>query len=364
MTDRPTTSSPLTVHVGGTTIRGAVDDSGAFTLQGVPAGDAQVRFLGEDTDAEVRIAEVRQEERIVITVAVNGRTAAVLSVSREGEAEVKLRGAITGIDANARALAVAGRTVRITAATQIREGSQSRAFESLRVDQVVQVEGVAEGDTVVARAVQIEDAPGPAPTPAPLPTPSPAPGPPPSPAPQPAPSPTDVEYVGTLTGMSGSGSALLLTIGGRGVQTTAATVVRRSGNVVGFDALRQGQTIEVKGTAVGSGVINATRLTIEDAALPAPTPTPSPTPTTPPAPAPGIGSEVEFSGVIVTMSGSSPSLTLTVSGRSVRTTSATEVRRKGDTLALSTLRAGLNVQVKGTTEGGGVVLASRITIEN
>jgi hypothetical protein len=67
------------------------------------------------------------------------------------------------------------------------------------------------------------------------------------------------------------------------VKTTGATVVRRSGNEVGFSALRTGQAVEVKGTSAADGSITATRLTIES----------DPT---------GAVSEVEFVGSITAVS--------------------------------------------------------------
>jgi hypothetical protein len=47
------------------------------------------------------------------------------------------------------------------------------------------------------------------------------------------------------------------------VTTSAETVVRRSGDVLGFGALAVGQRLQVVGRAQGSAVA-ATRLTIED----------------------------------------------------------------------------------------------------
>jgi hypothetical protein len=69
------------------------------------------------------------------------------------------------------------------------------------------------------------------------------------------------------------------------------------------------------------------------------------------------GEDTEFTGVIEPLS------PLTVGSTIVQTTAATEVRRRGDSLPLSILQAGMTVEVSGRTQSDGSVIARKITIE-
>jgi Domain of unknown function (DUF5666) len=82
-----------------------------------------------------------------------------------------------------------------------------------------------------------------------------------------------------------------------------------------------------------------------------------------PNPAPA-GAEVEFTGTLTSISSSTPGATLVVAGRTVHTSAATVVRRRGDSIAFSSLRTGQTVEVRGTSEASGSVLANRLTIED
>lgn len=178
---------------------------------------------------------------------------------------------------------------------------------------------------------------------------------------------TEAEFTGTISAISGSTPGATLTVAGRTVRTTASTIVRRSGNVVSFDELVVGRTVEVNGTAGADGVVLATRLTIEDRPAnptPTPTPTPAPTPTPTPTPTPNPGAEAEFTGALTAMTGNQPGATLTIAGRRVLTNAATVVRRRGDPVAFTTLAVGQTIEVRGTTQADGGVLANRLTIED
>lgn len=72
---------------------------------------------------------------------------------------------------------------------------------------------------------------------------------------------------------------------------------------------------------------------------------------------------VEFTGALTTMSARAPGATLVVAGRTVRTNPATVVRRRGDAVAFDRLEVGQVVEVEGTSQPDGSVLAARITIE-
>lgn len=227
-----------------------------------------------------------------------------------------MRGGVAGLGGSCPALSftVAGAGVRTTSSTSFLK----LACASVANGTTVEVEGVRESNgTIVASKVQAEDT-----------------------VPGTTPPVTEVQFIGALGAMSGSAPNLSLAVGGRSITTTSATVVRRSGNVVGFDALRTGQTLEVTGATAANGSVTATRLTIES----------DPT---------GAAAEVEFTGSLTAVSGTAGSGTLTVGGKTVKVTSATEYRGKTAT-GFAALKAGMTIRVKGVSQGDGSVLASRI----
>lgn len=394
-------AGPMTVSVTGTSLTSAVDDAGGFELKGVPEGPVELRFASGTDDARLGLGEVKRDDSIRLAVSVSGSIAIVLSMSRDGSSEVELKGRIDAVDAASQSLRVLDRRILVTAATEILEGTQARRFDSLKVGQTVEIKGTSQGDlvsavritiedqdagreplppvdagaevqlrgavaglsgacpvlqfsvggtrvqttgataferlacsdvrggvlvevegrrdgngVVVARTLKGEDAPG---------------------APD-----AEVEFLGTLSAMSGSSPNLTLTVGGRTVRTSVATVVRRSSNEVGLAALVVGQSLQVKGLARADGSVEASRLTIEDEA-------------------PAV--EIEFEGTLTSMAGSAPSLTLTVGGRSVTTSAETVVRRSGDVLGFGALAVGQRLQVVGRAQGSAVA-ATRLTIED
>jgi Domain of unknown function (DUF5666)/Putative binding domain, N-terminal len=72
------------------------------------------------------------------------------------------------------------------------------------------------------------------------------------------------------------------------------------------------------------------------------------------------GENVQFEGSVSGLSGTCPALTFTVRGRTVRTNGSTDFRGG----SCSALRNGDNVDVRGTTQPDGSVLASRVDREN
>jgi Domain of unknown function (DUF5666) len=154
-------------------------------------------------------------------------------------AEVEFTGALTSISGSAlgATLVVAGRTVHTNGATVVRRRGDSIAFSSLRVGQTVEVRGTSESSgSVLANRLAIEDD---------------------------AAAEQEVEFSGTVSSISGAGPGATLVVAGRTVLTNASTVVRRRGDPVGFDRIRVGQRVEIKGVQQGANVL-ATRITLED----------------------------------------------------------------------------------------------------
>lgn len=428
----------LSVSVTGTSSTAPVDERGRFELRQVPPGDVELRFRGAGIDASLRLDDVRDAESIDLGVNLSPSAAVVTNLSRQGEDAVRLVGTIESVDVVARTFRVSGRTVIVTSTTSIVRSGQVRTFDTLAAGAAVKVEGAVRPEAVLATKVELEDGVGPTPTPiptpAPIPTPTPAPGPAPVPPPvstevtirgtvsgvgsgcpaitfsvgtttvrttnatafvkvqcsdlrsgvvveaegsrdtagvlvakkvqaedRPAtsqpPAVQEVEFAGALASLGGVAPVLTLQVGGRSVRTSAATVVRRRGDPVDFSLLKPGQTVEVKGTLGSDGVVAAARITIESDVPIAPAPSPNP------APMP-VGQEVEFTGTIGAVTGLGPGLSLTVAGRTVVTTSSTEVRRKGNAVSADSLKAGIRVEVKGARQADGSVVAKRITIED
>jgi hypothetical protein len=62
------TSRPVTVTVVGTSISTTIDGAGRFQLNGVPAGDVQLKFTGAGLDATVTLKAVHAGDRIDLRV--------------------------------------------------------------------------------------------------------------------------------------------------------------------------------------------------------------------------------------------------------------------------------------------------------
>jgi hypothetical protein len=168
----------------------------------------------------------------------------------------------------------------------------------------------------------------------------------PNPGPTPSPSPglgSEMEFRGTIQGINGTD----LTVAGRLVHTDGNTRIRRSGNNIPFSALAVGRTVEVEGVGQPDGSVFARKISLEDDGDDDDDDDKG-------------GAQVEFKGTIQSISGGD----LKVSGRLVHTNGATQVKRKGDAVPFSALAAGQRVEVEGTQQSDGSVLAKKIGIED
>ncbi len=245
----------------------------------------------------------------------------VTTPSPSASADIHFDGRIDTMNVSASQLTVAGRTVVITTATEIRDENAKRALGDLRVGDQVDVRGRIEGAAVVATRIDLKIA---AATNQP------------TPAPQ-----NEVEFTGLMASISNAAPGATLIVAGRTVRTNGSTVVRRRGDQVPFDRLQAGQVVEVRGTSQSDGSVLANRITIEEEAV----------------------REVEFTGTITSIAGSGPGATLVVAGRTVRTNASTLVRRRGDPVGFDRMRVNQRVEVKGLQQSDASVLATRITLE-
>jgi len=307
----------LTVSVVGTSISSAVNAANRFSLSGVPGGDVQLQFTAPGLNAGLGMPGVRNDERIAVTVSLIGSTAVLESQARSSGSEEQLEGRVESLPPTVAplTLVVAGRTVTTNATTQFFLGGSSATFSSLAIGQRVHVKGTTSGPALAASVVQIQNTNVDVP----------------------------VEINGTVLGFSGTPASFQFTIDGRLIMGDATTEF--FGNSV-FTNLANGRRAEVKGVQ-RNGFVFATRIhvNVDDVS-----PTPNPE-----------SSSIE--GLLTSLGGAPPTLTLVVAGTTVTTNAATEVKRKGDVQSLGVLALNMTVHVVGTRQADGSLVARMIQIK-
>jgi hypothetical protein len=131
-------------------ITAVVGANGSFTLRGLPEGAFTLEFLLDGTPiGTVAFGDVRPNQEITITVAVDGNTVTVLEEKRDGigHGDVEIEGDVTAVlvldPAGESRFVIAGRTVAARpGATAIREGNRSRTVADVVVGRHVHVKGV------------------------------------------------------------------------------------------------------------------------------------------------------------------------------------------------------------------------------
>ncbi len=318
-------SDPLKVQVVGTDLVAVVSAAGQFTLADVPPGQVSLRFTGGGVDATVTIAQVGAGETITINVVVLGTSAVVESEVRQasaGSSEEQIEGRIEALPPAVAAgtLVVAGRTIATDASTTIRQGDTVKSFADLAVGQRVHVKGQTSGATFLARLILIQN------TNPDLP----------------------VQVNGIVQNLSGSELAFQFTVDGRLVTGDANTAfVGDGGRGGGFRDLKNGVRVEVKGVlqqADSGASIYAVRIKVNTSGQDDGDRTPSP------------GSTVTLEGAVGALSGTCPTLTFRVSGTAVTTNASTQFEGGG----CNAVRNGAKVEVTGTRQADGSVLASKV----
>ena len=156
---------------------------------------------------------------------------------------------------------------------------------------------------------------------------------------------------GDVARLTGTASAFTFFIGTREVRGTSSTQFTGQGSSSqGFANLRNGATVEARGSMTGE-VLNASRVHFENDND---------------ADDDDDEDEDEFVGRITSITGSQPNLTLIVGGRTVRTSSSTIVRRRGNVVGLGFLALQQEVEVegRGAAAATGTIEASKITVED
>lgn len=310
----------LTISIVGTAISSGLDASGRFTLSLVPPGDIQLHFTGNGVDSTLPVAQVQAFQNITLVVTVSGTAAAIETESRSGAGEDELEARIESLPPTVAAgtFVAGGRTVRTDGSTRIEQGGSTRSFADLAIGMRVHVKGRASGGDLLASTIQIQNTNTTIP----------------------------VEINGIIDTVTGTAAAFQFKIGSRVIKGDASTTFFGDGSAtVTFAALKEGVRVEVKGQQ-RDGYVYAIRIHVNDNGA-------------------GDGTQdtsASIAGTLTAMSGTKPALVLTVAATTVRTTSGTEVKRRGDVQTLDALQIGQTLHVIGTRQSDGSLTARQIDI--
>jgi hypothetical protein len=303
---RPSGSS-LTVTIVGTSISATLDGSGHFMLQNVPSGDLTLAFSGNGHDARVTITGVADREQIHITVNLGSNSADIDDNERERPdhgAEVEGRMTQT--------------TVLIPVGTPIRHGGTALTCAQLTVGLRVHVKGTKNGSTVTATEIIVQGEPGP-------------------------PEANEVELKGTvsaITSRSCAGNTVTFTLMSAGTPVTVMTNASTKFEETTCATLAVNDKVEVKGSRQGNSIL-ATKVAGED------------------------DDDRDDGRNVVELKGTlgawdttkcSSGVSSTVSGKAFSTTAAT----KFEDTTCGALKQGDTVEVKGTRQASGSVLAATV----
>jgi hypothetical protein len=323
-TDMMATGGTLTVTVAGTTITATVDATGAFTLTGVPAGDIRLEFHGPGTNATVTIT-VGAQEQIQIAVTVSNNSARVESEHHSGSSNrAELKGSITAIDAAARTLRVSGALVDVPAEATIRRGSQTLQFADLQIGDKVEIRGTVEATSVRATEVKVDgERRG-----------------------------QLTERKGLVSGLAGTCPDLTFTIGTTKVTTSGSTYFKEGA----CTAVQNGVAVEVKGQPQADGSIVAMQVKQDDD-----DDDQDENEDDDDDDDDDDRDEVELKGAVSALGTTPcPTITFVVRSTTVSTTSATRF----DGIACTAIQNGRIVEVKGTRQPDGTVVATRVELED
>ncbi len=298
----------MTVSVAGTTLVAPVDSSGHFSLTAVPSGDIELRFSGGAIDTSLAIAGVTDNDQIQLAVTVDGAASTVTSSQLTSSDRIEVKGVIASLSGACPDLTftVNGFQAVTNASTRFEDAPCSGVQTGTKVE----VKGTRQANgSILARKVDV-DGVGPDVRP-------------------------EVKVDGTVSGLSGACPDRTFTVAGTAIVTNSATRFE-DGTCA---TLQAGTPVQVKGTRQPNGSVLASHVDIDN---------PNPNP------------EVKVEGPLSGLGGACPDRTFTVAGTAIVTNSAT--RFEDGTCA--TLQAGTPVQVKGTRQSNGSVLATSVDIDN
>jgi hypothetical protein len=162
---------------------------------------------------------------------------------------------------------------------------------------------------------------------------------------------TPVEVNGAIDTLTGVASAFSFKIGSRLIRGDAQTSFVGDGDKPDtFADLKEGSRVEVKGEQ-RDGFVYANRVHVNG-------------PDTGTTSGDGQDASASIQGVLKVLSGAPPNLVLTVDTTTVRTSSSTQVKRKGDFQALDALKTGQTLHVVGVRQSNGSIDARLIEIDD
>jgi len=308
-----TLAGGLTVTITGASSTATVDNSGHFTLQNVPTGRIDLHFTGAGVDAHLELDDVAEHQTITIAVRVTPTAAELENHEREDpNHNAEVEGRVASIAGST--LTVGTRAVNVSATTRIVHGDTVLTMASIHVGDRIHVHGTVNGSAIDAAKIEVENGQA---------------------TPGRGDEQNEVEISGSISNKSGACPALTFTVGSMQVVTNASTEFKDAA----CTALANSMTVEVKGTKQSTGSVLATRVEAKNAAA---------------------GATVELKGAMSGKGGACPTLSFIVSSTPVVTSASTEFK---DT-ACASLANGTSVEVKGTKQSNGSVLATRVEKKN
>ena len=220
----------LTITVVGTTNTAVVNSNGTFTINGVPAGNVDLRLNGPGWSALISLLELQTGQIVTITITLEGSTASLDSDLRRGPAGEQLEGRVESLPPTTPAgtLIVAGRKVTTSNATNFVMQGQPATFADLAIGQRVHVKGQPGVDSLLATWVNIQN------------------------------TNTDVglNFNGNVSEFTGTAAAFQFKVNGQLIKGDNLTVFFGNSS---FSELANGKKVEVKG-AMKDGYVYASRI--------------------------------------------------------------------------------------------------------
>jgi uncharacterized protein DUF5666 len=320
----------LTVSIVGTSISGTVDAAGRFVLQNVPSGDLTLSFSGSGHDARVAISGVVDGEQIHLTINLGGNTADVDEDQRErADHGSEVEGRIVSVTCGASSSTiVVGHMMQITiivpAGTPIHHGNTAVSCAQLTPGLRIHVKGTKNGTMVTATEILVQgDVPG---------------------QPQP-PAANVVELKGTVSAIASRAcgtNTVTFTVMSGSTATTVTTNASTKFEDTSCATLAVNDVVEVKGTPQGTGVL-ATSVEGEEKDD-------------------NEQNRVELKGVLGAWDASkcATGVTSTVGGAAF----STNAKTKFEDTTCTALKQGDTVEVSGTKQANGSVLATDVEKKN